>query len=88
MKVAIVADSPTLTTGSAVTTSRIGRALTAADHEVVYFGLKVYGRCWTVPSTFEYLFRTWTIAIDFDLPGQRAATLLRLRETGTRTHVG
>ncbi len=65
MKVAIVADSPTLTTGFAVTTNRIARALTAADHEVVYFDLKAYGE---ILDRSEYPFRIWTIAIDFGSP--------------------
>lgn len=71
MKVGIIADSPTLTTGFAVTTDRIARALSARGHEVVCFGLKAYGEIF---DRSKYPFRIWTVAID---PGSPWGELMR-----------
>ncbi len=71
MKVALIADSPTLTTGFGVTTNRIARALTSSGHQVVCFGLKLYGEIF---DRAAYPFRIWTVAID---PGAPWGELLR-----------
>jgi len=71
VKVAIVSDSPTLTTGFGVTTDRIARALTRAGHVVACFGLKAFGETF---HRADYPFRIWTVAID---PGAPWSELLR-----------
>jgi glycosyltransferase involved in cell wall biosynthesis len=60
MKIGIISDSPTVTTGFGITTDQIARGLAAAGHEVVCFGIKAYGETFDRSS---YPFRIWTISV-------------------------
>jgi glycosyltransferase involved in cell wall biosynthesis len=71
VKLAVISDSPTLTTGFAMSTDALARAFAAAGHEVVCFGIKAYGETF---DRADYPFRIWTVSID---PGTSWAELLR-----------
>ena len=60
MKVGIISDSPTVTTGFGITTNQIAHALTEARHNVVCFGMKAIG------ETFDrsmFPFKIWTVGL-------------------------
>ncbi|WP_304643090.1 hypothetical protein [Pseudomonas sp.] len=56
MRIALLSDSPTLTTGFGVTASRIAQTLRDAEHDVACFGFKARENSW---DASQYGYRIW-----------------------------